>query len=929
MISLITETWMKPDKLISFKPYHDAHWCRTDTIGGGVMIIIDPNLTHQKIKTSSPELVAVTIKQESHRSLFFCFYNPPSWSKDETMLVFEEIQAILSRYKSPQVVIAGDLNLTPSEVHNMLRNTIQKYNLVVSKLKTRLDATLDYFIASESLQPSFLALEPLDGSDHNQISCEITLSSRLVKLKNIMYDKQMSKGLMDRFLDIIPDPRSLDYLLYHFYRPSLIGRDFGQKLVTLLSEQKGKITKCIKPSLSKSHKTSLKNFKKLALSNTWRDYVKLANTLRRQNWKALWENTNGEFFTDQRKFWKTLKNTTKYNNKAAKNLATTITHNGEILEGEDMNKVLHRHLIQNFDGIQSNEWKTTKYYPFKVISVLDGRYTWPNDGKALSIDLIPDSILVPKQHQSTAELLRVWTIQSLLNNINHPEFFRKHMTGRVIFLNKVFPKTPTVDDLRTITILSPIRKVVEYQILTKLQNFLYTRTSKSQTGFITGLGTDVNLLRYNLNYEKLKRPPISKQMCGVIFIDFKAAFDTVPHQKLLDKVKKLRALNHWELDLLEFILGNSFIQLGSLPPIKTQAGVPQGSTISPFLFNIYLDDLLTEFNKMLIPQDQILCYADDIAIFFHNVFHLDIAIRILTTWSTNNDMRINHRKSGIMLKPSKYYNPRKKLITSHKEYPVVSSYKFLGMTFERTNNLKGHVKLMKAKTFYILARINWIPNETTSPYQKILLWIMLAASSLTYGSLCYSFQVPTCTDSWKKAMKSTFRRALKLQKCFPLKVFDELFNMRKLDELAEATRKRAQAKWDHYKRSDKYFRDPNEEPITPVSDICRYLTWDMITLLNAGQTNQRPCKIHDGVLLSYTHLETQHQPPTNSANTGIMDTITDQLKNVVHPEIDIFAANGKLPPDDEEEKIEERIRLWKMERGSIIRHFRREFEENA
>ena len=105
--------------------------------------------------------------------------------------------------------------------------------------------------------------------------------------------------------------------------------------------------------------------------------------------------------------------------------------------------------------------------------------------------------------------------------------------------------------------------------------------------------------------------------------------------------------------------------------------------MSPTLFALYINDLLTELNT-----DNI-CYAfaDDLVISCKGKDNLYRALDIVEHWSDNNGIEINRSKSGIMCirKDARTPNPME---TSLREYPMVNQYKYLGVMIDNCLNLR-------------------------------------------------------------------------------------------------------------------------------------------------------------------------------------------------------------------------------------------------
>jgi len=125
--------------------------------------------------------------------------------------------------------------------------------------------------------------------------------------------------------------------------------------------------------------------------------------------------------------------------------------------------------------------------------------------------------------------------------------------------------------------------------------------------------------------------------------------------------------------------------------------VRQGGILSPFLFNVYVDDLSTMLNECQVgcsysgTRINHLMYADDLALIVPSISGLQDLVNICAKFGLSHDINFNVRKSAVMQFRSKLLHKVSlpSVFLNNDELKLVHTFKYLGhiLTADLTDDL--------------------------------------------------------------------------------------------------------------------------------------------------------------------------------------------------------------------------------------------------
>ena len=144
----------------------------------------------------------------------------------------------------------------------------------------------------------------------------------------------------------------------------------------------------------------------------------------------------------------------------------------------------------------------------------------------------------------------------------------------------------------------------------------------------------------------------SKSHSIAVFVDFRKAFDTLNHRILLAKLEKY-GFRGVALSLIQSYLSNrrQRVKIGDSisDELISNMSVPQGSNLGPFLFLLYVNDLInisTVFTPIMFADDTTLLFKDVNARRLESACNTEL--NKFQLWANANKLSVNLEKTFMM-----------------------------------------------------------------------------------------------------------------------------------------------------------------------------------------------------------------------------------------------------------------------------------------
>lgn len=330
-----------------------------------------------------------------------------------------------------------------------------------------------------------------------------------------------------------------------------------------------------------------------------------------------------------------------------------------------------------------------------------------------------------------------YIVNAILKFQHYPQNLKKSI---IVPIPKPGKNPKLMDSYRPISLINILAKIIDKIILQRILNIegKLKLIPNEQFGFRKGHSTVAQIIRL-LHYAKENFR--NGMNTVVVALDMEKAFDTVWIEGLTYKMMSA-GYPIYIVKLIYSYLNNRHFHVKvnntMSGPFITEAGVPQGSSLSPHLYTIMTHDFPMSENI------QTALYADDTCI-FKGSFNAEIANRkidihlnrVVVPYLNENKLNINPQKTEQIILTRKHTNNKIKSKLKIKDDVITpnASLTYLGFHIDNRLNYHTHIKNLATKANNAIRTLYPLLNKDSclSKENKLLLYKQTIRPILTYG----------------------------------------------------------------------------------------------------------------------------------------------------------------------------------------------------
>ena len=340
--------------------------------------------------------------------------------------------------------------------------------------------------------------------------------------------------------------------------------------------------------------------------------------------------------------------------------------------------------------------------------------------------------LGPKAHKWLLTMLNICFMENKI-----PTIWRQ---SKIIAILKPGKDSSIPKNYRPISLLCHTYKLYERMILNRIAPTIEQHLIKEQAGFRSGKSCTSQLLNLTQHIEDGYEEGM---ITGTAFVDLSAAYDTVNHRLLIQKLYN-STLDSQLCRVIQNLMSDRrfYVELNnerSRWRIQKN-GLPQGSVLSPTLFNIYTND------QPILDGTRSFIYADDLCVtaqyptFQEVEQQIEEALGELTHYYRSNSLRANPDKTQVTAFHLRNREAKRSLQVSWNGVDLenTDTPKYLGVTLDRTLSYKTHMHNTKMK---VATRNNLLKKLANSRWGTNARTIRTTALALCYSTAEYAAPV--------------------------------------------------------------------------------------------------------------------------------------------------------------------------------------------